>query len=91
MWRICVTDLRVEGFSFVKYADGTTFYADVLDNTFSDMRSSAVEATKSWASANNMLLNTDKTVLVNSTLSIENTDTIKKYWPMAPRSCHLIT
>ena len=69
MWRICVTDLRVEGFSFVKYADGTTFYADVLDSTFSDMRSSAVEATKSWASANNILINTDKTVLalVNST------------------------
>ena len=66
-------------------------YTNVLDNSFSDMISFAVETTKSWASANNMLLNTDKTVLVNSTLSIENTDTIKKYWPMAPRSCHLIT
>ena len=33
------------------------------------MISSAVEATKSWASANNILINTDKTVLVlvNST------------------------
>ena len=46
-------------------------YTNVLDNSFSDMISSAVKATNSWASANNILLilNTDKTVLVNSTLS----------------------
>ena len=48
-------------------------YTNVLDNSFSDMISFAVETTKSWASANNMLLNTDKTVLVNSTLSRKHT------------------
>ena len=70
---LCVNDLRVKGFSCVKYADDTTFYTNVLDDSFSDMISSAVEATNLWASANNTLLNTDKTVLVNST-----TNTIKE-------------
>ena len=68
-WLIYVNNLRVEGFSCVKYTDDTTFYTNVLDNSFGDMISSAVEAANSWASANNMLLNTDKTVLENSTSS----------------------
>ena len=45
LWLIYVNNLRVEGFSCVKYADDTTFYTNVLDSSFSDMISSAVEAT----------------------------------------------
>jgi hypothetical protein len=69
LWLIYVNDLSVDGFKCIKYADDTTFYKPVTSHTTHDVISPAIVATQSWADENNMLLNADKTVLVNTSLS----------------------
>ena len=63
LWLFYVNDLKCNGFNVVKYADDTTFY-----KAFSDRHSSvapAISHTQSWAEANHMILNADKTVIMN--------------------------
>jgi hypothetical protein len=69
LWLIYVNDLEVDGFTTVKYADDTTFYKSVHSHTSNDVILPAISATQSWAETNNMLLNADKTVIMNTSLS----------------------
>lgn len=66
-----VNDLNVNGFNVVKYADDTTFYIPCGNSGGSV--APAILRTQQWASDNNMLLNAEKTVIVNILLNYRQT------------------
>ena len=68
LWLFYVNDLKADGFNVVKYADDTTFYRPVKDPQ-SDTVAPAIWQTELWASDNSMLLNTEKTVIMNISLN----------------------
>ena len=73
LWLIYSNDLRAEGFNHIKYADDTTFFAAVKNTEEHSTIAPAIKATIDWSENNNMQLNTDKTVVMNTCLSHRNT------------------
>ena len=69
LWLIYVNDLDIDGFGCIKYADDTTFYSSSTDHQCTDVISSAILATDKWSSQNSMILNSNKTVIMNTCLS----------------------
>ena len=69
LWLIYVNDLEVDGFYSLKYADDTTFYKPCDNTNDCSQIGSAIESASKWSSENSMLLNADKTVILNTTLS----------------------
>ena len=63
LWLFYVNDLEVQGFNTVKYADDTTFYKSFGKHT--GTTAPAILNTIEWAQQNRMLLNADKTVILN--------------------------
>ena len=51
-------------FSCVKYADDTTFYS-AIENPDRENVSEAIRHASSWCQQNNMILNSEKTVVLN--------------------------
>ena len=72
LWLIYVNDLECDGFSSLKYADDTTFYKPCSLNSDPQSISEAIENAIRWSNDNSMLLNSDKTVLMNTSLSHTN-------------------
>lgn len=64
LWLVYCNDLVVDGFSKVQYADDTTFYLPVF-NHIEDNVAGAIEQASIWSHSNNMLLNSDKTTILN--------------------------
>ena len=71
LWLFYVNDLNVDDFKVVKYADDTTFYKPFGKNS-TDSIAPAILRTQQWADDNNMLLNADKTVIMNILLNYHN-------------------
>ena len=71
LWLFYVNDLNVDDFKVVKYADDTTFYKPFGKNS-TDSIAPAILRTQQWADENNMLLNADKTVIMNILLNYHN-------------------
>jgi hypothetical protein len=69
LWLIYSNDLKAEGYNHVKYADDTTFYVAVNNHTDQSAIAPTIQSTQSWSANNNMLLNADKTEIMNSSLS----------------------
>jgi hypothetical protein len=70
LWLIYVNDLSADGFSVVKYADDTTFYQTIKDSRLQSV-SPAILTTQAWSEANNMLLNTTKTTVMNVSINFK--------------------
>lgn len=71
LWLIYSNDLAADGFKHIKYADDTTFYTPSNNHTDQLSIASAITTTTSWSADNNMMLNTNKTVLMNTSLSCQ--------------------
>ena len=69
LWIIYVNDLEVDSFFSVKYADDTTFYRPSHTHDQSGMVCEAIHRTQDWSNSNSMLLNAEKTVVMNTSLS----------------------
>ena len=67
LWLIYSNDFNIDNFSKVQYADDTTIYKPV--KTFSDNVSDGIKQAVEWSKCNNMLLNNDKTVILNVAFS----------------------
>ena len=67
LWFHYVNDLVADGFSFVKYADGTTFYMPAQDLTTQSV-APAIVATEEGSTSNSMLLDPDMTVVMDISL-----------------------
>ena len=63
-----VNDLHLDDFKVVKYADDTTFYKPFNKNS-TDSIAPAILRTQQWADDDYMLLNADKTVIMNVLLN----------------------
>jgi hypothetical protein len=61
---IYINDLLVPEFKTVKYAEDSTFYLRV-SNPDSQSIAPAIQQTALWSANNHMLLNADKTVILN--------------------------
>ena len=66
--RFYVNDLFVKNFNVVKYADDTTFYRTVKDPT-TDSVAPAILQTQLWFENNKMILNAEKSVIINVSLN----------------------
>jgi hypothetical protein len=71
LWLIYINDLQVDGYKSVKYADDSSFYVTVPKNS-NNIISSAIQQTQVWSAENNILLNTNKTAIVNFSLNYRN-------------------
>ena len=69
LWLIYCNDLTVEGFQHIKYADDTTFYKAANNISETALIAPAITATQAWSDSNSMLLNAEKTVVMNTSLS----------------------
>ena len=69
LWLIYVNDFDIGNTSCNKYADDTTFYRANIDTAQTNIIQSAIEGTFEWSGVNSMILNTDKTVLMNTKIS----------------------
>ena len=69
LWLIYCNDLTAQGFSHVKYADDTSFYTPIKNHTNQSAVIPALQAASDWSAENSMLLNTSKTVVLNTCLS----------------------
>lgn len=69
LWLIYSNDLKVDGFEHIKFADDTTLYTSVKNQTSQSAIVPAITSTQLWSANNNMLLNTDKTEIMNTSLS----------------------
>ena len=67
LWLSYVNDLEVQGFNTAKYADDTMFYKPFGKHT--GTTAPAIFNTTEWAQQNRMLLNADKTVILNLIIS----------------------
>ena len=63
LWLFYVNDLELDNFSVIKYADDTSFYK-AFDKHGGSV-SQAISHTQQWADDNFMLLNPEKTVIIN--------------------------
>ena len=70
LWLTYVNDLDFDGFSCIKYADDTTFYKVSKDHVTKDLVGTAITQTALWSTDDSMILNTDKTVIMNTSLSL---------------------
>ena len=61
---VYINDLQVSDYKTVKYADDTSFYLAVNKNSAKSV-ASAIEHTSHWSANNHMILNADKTVIIN--------------------------
>ena len=68
LWLIYINDLQIDGYKSVKYADDSSFYVTIPKNSSNNI-TSAIQQTKLWSADNNMLLNTDKTAIINFSLN----------------------
>ena len=70
LWLLYSNDLSAKDYNHIKYADDTTFYTPVRS---SDLNPSAIApavlSTQQWATDNSMMLNADKTEVMNTCLS----------------------
>ena len=73
LWIIYVNDLEVENFFSVKYADDTTFYRASHTHDQAGIVTDAIHRTQDWSDSNSMLLNAEKTVVMNTSLSSKKT------------------
>ena len=64
LWLIYINDLQIDGYKSVKYADHSSFYVTISKNS-SDSITPAIQQTQHWSAKNNMLLNTEKTTIMN--------------------------
>ena len=64
LWLFYVNDLSVEGYNCVKYADDTSFYKTVFSPD-EDNVARAILTAQEWSMKNSMLLNSDKTQIMN--------------------------
>ena len=64
LWLFYVNDLDVDGFKCVKYADDTSFYKTVFRPGIDTVSQAILEA-QNWSKENSMLLNSDKTEVMN--------------------------
>ena len=69
LWLIYSNDLAVPGFEHIKYADDVTFYTTVTSNLESSAIAPAISSTQKWADENSMLLNAEKSELMNTYLN----------------------
>ena len=69
LWLIYVNDLQAEDYHCIKYADDTTFYRRSTDHFSTNLIGDAVSATNTWSFKNSMILNSSKTVILNTSLS----------------------
>ena len=67
-WLIYINDLQIDGYKSVKYADDSSFCVTISKES-SDSITPAIRQTQHWPFKNNMLLNTDKTTIINFCLS----------------------
>ena len=72
LWLIYINDLQVPDYKTVKYADDTSFYLSVNKNSEQSV-ASAIEHTSQWSANNHMILNADKTVIINFYLNYAQT------------------
>ena len=63
LWLFYVNNLELDNFSIIKYADNTSFYK-AFDKHGGSV-SQAICHTQQWADDNFMLLNPEKTVIIN--------------------------
>ena len=77
LWLIYINDLQIHGYKSVEYADNYSFYITISKKS-SDSITPALRQTQHWSAKNNMLLNTDKTTIINFCLSNrkKNDDTV---------------
>ena len=68
LWLIYVTDLEMDDFCSLKYADDTNFYKPSFSRGQNDLVGEAIAKATDWSSKNSMLLNPDKTVVINTSL-----------------------
>ena len=73
LWLIYINDLQIDGYKSVKYADDSSFYVTIPKNSSNNI-TSAIQQTKLWSADNNMLLNTDKTAIINFSLNHRKPD-----------------
>ena len=72
LWLFYVNDLKVPNFNAIKYADDTTFYK-TISKAETENVAPVIKATQLWSTENNMVLNTDKTVIINIQLHHRHT------------------
>ena len=63
LWLFYVNNLELDNFSIIKYEDNTSFYK-AFDKHGGSV-SQAISHTQQWADDNFMLLNPEKTVIIN--------------------------
>ena len=61
---VYINDLQVSDYKTVKYADDTSFYLAVNKNLAKSV-AFAIEHTSQWSANDHMILNADKTVIIN--------------------------
>ena len=72
LWLIDINDFECDGFSSLKYADYTTFYKPFSVDSDPHSTSDAIENAIRWSNKISMLLNSDKTDLMSTSLSYSN-------------------
>lgn len=68
--------MYIEGFQHIKYADDTTFFKPVHHHANFGAITPAIASTQLWSHGNNIILNPDKTTLMNLVFSSRNKHTI---------------
>ena len=68
LWLIYCNDLVANGYSHIKYADGTSFFCAMNNQASQNDIVPALRATQMWSADNSMLLNTTKTAVMNMSL-----------------------
>ena len=72
LWLIYVNDLECDGFYSLKYADHMTFYKPFPVDSDPYSISVAIENATRWSNKISMLLNSDKTDSMSTSLSYSN-------------------
>ena len=71
LWIIYVNDLEVDDFFSVKYTDDTTFYRPSHTHDQNGMVCEAIHRIQDWSHSISMLLNAEKTVVLNTSPHLE--------------------
>ena len=69
LWLIYMNDLECDGFYSLKYADDVTFYKPFSVDSDPHSISDAIENAVRWSNKFSMLLNSDKTDSINTSIS----------------------
>ena len=72
LWLIHSNDLQANGYQHIKYADDTTLYTSIRDLGQQSAIVPAIETTQTWSANNNMILNAEKTEIMNTCLSFRS-------------------